>query len=529
MSYRITTNGMLRNYQRNLYKNTWHVKNAMEQVQTGRIFNSYMEDPVNASKAFRLRRSYWNAGNQIDNSTYLISKFSTGWNALDQIVDGNADHPGLTGITTALRALNDPSGSARRVLGQEMMSTATSCSMLMNIRNGDTFVFAGADGLNVPFKWSDKGELLYRGFSVNAPKPLSQERYEALYNTADDFSTMEGMEGYDRLAKYMTKNAPAGYGDYETWFADTHPDLTTGMTDAEFNAWKTAEAPDPPDYRGMEKFEQYLVDNGKDVEDPQIEDYRAWIDHENGKLTEDEFKAALNDGDFSKMNGFAEYYVVEKNLKVPEYGEYQEWYVNEYAGEMPENPDIEQMFRTAMIRFDEATYVDIGIGLKFDDEGNVIPSSAFNSALSGLNILGYGTDEDGDSRNALQLMHDLGQLFNACDEDTGNYPESYVYNGVTYTEGEVVELATRLTNKLIDACDRVSEQHVALDSRVNYLKKNQEQLEEYKLDMNEQIETTEQVEMAYSIMELEWVRYCYEAALRIGGSILSHSLLDYMN
>ena len=259
--------------------------------------------------------------------------------------------------------------------------------------------------------------------------------------------------------------------------------------------------------------------------------YTQWFDDTNGKLREDEFKD-LN-GDYSSLEGFAEYYTEHNE---PSHDDYKTWYVTEYAAEgtvdLEDEKAVEAAFARAERRFDEATYVDIGIGLEFDDAGNVISSSAFNSAISGLDILGYGTDEDGDPRNALQLMRDLGKLFDACDDDTGDYPSEYTYNGVTYyqePDGEVQELANRLTNKLIAAIDNVSEQHVALDSKVNYLKKNQEQLQEYKLDLNEQIENAEQVDMAYAIMDMEWARYCYEAALKIGSSILSQSLLDYMN
>ena len=632
MSYRITTNGMLRNYQSNLYRNTWNVDRKMQTVQTGRAFNSYAEDPVIASNAFRLRRNFWNTGNQIDNSTYVISKFSTGWNSLDQIVDGNSDHPGLTGISDALRALNDPSGSARRVLGKDMVSTAISCALLMNVRYEDTFVFAGADGLNVPFSWSDDGELFYRGFSVNAQKPLTEDQFNKLAALNDGTNSLSSMEAFKKFAEYYAaQNASTdGYDEYEDWFDEVNGKMSsadfeglqnnysdlisfrdyvsnqaaenvtyedyeawyngfndpsrTKLTEEEFDALKdpantesneeydafiasvkesaaASTEVNPADYEAwvenldheplaiadfsalyskLGEFEQYLGDTESTADtavydaDPNADpdkSYETWFNSVNNKLDEDSFEAL--DGDYSKLEGFAEYYT-EHN--VPSHDDYKTWYVTEYAAEgtvdLEDEKAVEAAFARAERRFDEATYVDIGIGLEFDDAGNVISSSAFNSAISGLDILGYGTDEDGDPRNALQLMRDLGKLFDACDDDTGDYPSEYEYNGVIYhqePDGEVQELANRLTNKLHAAINHVSDQHVALDGQVNYLKKNQEQLEEYKLDMNEQIEGIEQVDPAYAIMEMNWARMCYNAALQIGGSILSQSLLDYMN
>ena len=559
MSYRITTNGMLRNYQSNLYKNTHKVYNAMEKVQTGRKFNSYAEDPVNASKAFRLRKQYWNTGNQIDNSDYVISKFSTAWNVLDQIVDGTSEHPGLTGIEDALRALNDPIGSSRRVLGQDMQSIAKSVVMLMNTRNGNEFVFAGADGLNVPFTWSADGDLLYRGVSVNAPKPLTQDQF-------DNLEDLSSMEGYDKFIEYYTAQN-AQYEDYEAWFAEENPDVPAKVDEDNFSDWLQSGSDD------AQAFGNYIFDKTPDggVVLPSYENYETWYYETTGMLSEDAFDAAGETGDYSGIEDFARAFVEERP---PSYEDYQDWYVNEYVdgaaeGKIPEeefdelinadpvderlsafkkyaenqDPPLDatdyqtyekwyndQQFEKAMIRFDEATYVDIGIGLKFDADGNVISSSAFNSALSGMDFLGYGTDEDGDPRNVVQLLTDLGKLFENCDPDTGAYPDSYTYNGVTYTgKGQVEELADRLTNKLHDAIGRVTEQHAALDSRVNYLQKNKGQLEEKRFDLNEQIENTEQEDMAVSIMEMTWARYCYEAALQIGSSILSQSLLDYMH
>ena len=721
MSYRITTNGMLRNYQSNLYKNTRKVYDTMEKVQTGRKFNSYAENPVAASTAFRFRRAYWNAGNQIDNSNYVISKFSTGWNALDQIIDGNSDHPGLTGIEDALRALNDPIGSSRRTLGQDMLSMAKSVVMLMNVKYGDEFVFAGADGLNVPFTWGESGELYYRGVSVNAPKTLTQQQFEALAAMGRDLdatNNLPSMEAYSKFAQYYATNN-AEYKDYSDWFDATSgklqddatfdnweaaydalgdfsayvdgkvndrltyeeyenwynnlgdealtklspegfkaalEDLEDGRLDAfkqslkeeeiakatlkDYNDWRGEEglkAVSPEAFAVLQKNYDDLSDmkqyaDGLTVEEPDDSDdteevglyriYSDWFDAANGKLPDEPaLKAALDEG---KLQDFAEYYTERASVT---YDEYKEWYVDEFvdgglSGIMseedfadltdedrakitgdqealsetlsdygayrnwftanypnydaededpmawprplraeefqqvlddPEYVDItgtysefksdteyaayqtqytDQQFEKAAIRFDEATYVDIGIGLEFDADGNVIPSSAFNSALSGLDFLGFGTDEDGDPLNIVELMRSLGELFESSDPDTGTYPEEFTYNGVTYynsPDGEVEALANRLTNKLHDAIGRVTEQHVALDSKVSYLQKNKGQLESKRYDMNEQIETIEQEDPAVAIMEWSWARMTYQAALQIGNSILSHSLLDYMN
>ena len=48
-------------------------------------------------------------------------------------------------------------------------------------------------------------------------------------------------------------------------------------------------------------------------------------------------------------------------------------------------------------------------------------------------------------------------------------------------------------------------------------------------ELNEQILEIEQVDMADAITEFSWAQYCYNAALKVGNSILSQSLIDYMS
>ncbi len=171
----------------------------------------------------------------------------------------------------------------------------------------------------------------------------------------------------------------------------------------------------------------------------------------------------------------------------------------------------------------EATYVDIGLGFKevdVDGETELMESSAFDSALSGLTFLGYGRDEDGDPKNIVLLLQELGGLFQKCDPKDGSYPEPEEAN---------MELANRLTNKINDAVARISEQHVKLSADTSYLKTNLNQLTDTKELMDTQREGIEAIDPADAIMQMSWAQYCYNASLKIGNSILSQSLIDYMN
>ena len=349
MSFRITTNGMFRSYRANLTKSTKNLNDAMTRLQTQRNFNSYAEDPATANRAFQLRRSYWNTGNQIDNSNYLISKFQSGWDSLKSIIGGDVDNPGLDGIIESLRGITGTAGAGRTSLGQTLISTADAIVSAMNVRYGDEYVFAGADGLNPPFSWDDDGNLLYRGVDVN-----------------DKDAILE--------------------------------------------------------------------------------------------LNELDKRVAL---------------------------------------------------------------VDIGLGFRLqeDEDGNLTvinPATAYDSSISGAEILGYGVDADGDSLNMVSLMRELGEIFQRCDPNSGGYDSV-----------EDQQRAEILVGKLRASIGRVQEQHVKLDGRSTYLIKNLDQLKDNKLNINEEIERVETIDMAVAIEDMMWAQYSYNAALQIGTKVLSQSLFDY--
>lgn len=173
--YRITTNGTMRSYRSNLETSRGKLNKAMERVMTHRRFSSYAEDPASASKAFQLRRSIWRAQDQISNVQYQLSYNQTAFAAVDAICDGTTDEPGLNAYVETLRALNDADAGGRRALGHDILAQVDSVVKNMNVTYGENFVFAGADGLDVPFHWDENGDLYYRDTIVNCEKDSPEE------------------------------------------------------------------------------------------------------------------------------------------------------------------------------------------------------------------------------------------------------------------------------------------------------------------------------------------------------------------
>ena len=166
----------------------------------------------------------------------------------------------------------------------------------------------------------------------------------------------------------------------------------------------------------------------------------------------------------------------------------------------------------------ETSYVDIGSGLSEDANGELISSSAFNGALSGIDFVGYGVDDDGDPKNMVSVIMKLSDIFKRCDPDTGEWASV-----------QDREDANRLTGKLKSGIDDITSKWTSLDGRTSYLSTTEERLEQTASELNEQILGIEQVDLASAITDFSWAQYCYNAALKVGNSILSQSLIDYMS
>lgn len=343
---RITTNGVLRSYRSGLMRSSNNLNTAREHVLTQRNFNSFAENPAGAAQAFQLRRAFARTSTQYGNNTSMTNKYQSAWTSLNNVMDsiGVSDKDD-SAIRDALTAGNDPTGEARQALAQSLRQKAESIVQSMNVKYGDSFIFAGADGLNVPFELKD-GKLLYRGIDVDTDDPIELKKL-------------------DDLAK-------------------------------------------------------------------------------------------------------------------------------------------------------EAAYVDIGLGFQENANGDMISASGFNSAISGVDILGYGKDQDDRPNNAVSVILKMADILENVDEDTNSL-------------GAAREEYDALIGKLKSASDTLIKKHTELDGRADFLGTNAERLKINGATLNEEILSIEQVDLADAITEFSWAQYCYNSALKVGNSILSQSLIDYMN
>lgn len=160
---RTTTVGSLKTYRYNLQRSAHTMEKAQTTVTTGRTFNSFADDPTTAARSFQLRRAYLRTSSQYDLNESVVRKYEVAYGAMESVsktVDTDEESVG-SAYYAILRAQNAATASGRNALGQELTAHANDLVQTINGRYGDNFVFAGADGLNVPFTWEPKQNPAY--------------------------------------------------------------------------------------------------------------------------------------------------------------------------------------------------------------------------------------------------------------------------------------------------------------------------------------------------------------------------------
>ena len=442
MMIRSTTNGVLKSYRYNLQRSSYTLNEAMNTVLTGRNFDTYAADPATAARCFQMRRSFQRVNSQYSVSESVTRKYEQAWSALGSVVDDVNNQKTSSAYQDILHSINDPTASGRNSLGQSLTELAKGIVQTMNGRYGDNFIFAGADGLKVPFTWGEDGTLCYRGIPVDAAVPDI-----AMSNGAP--LTLNDQGQYD----------PAGTN--------------------------------------------YLLSGG--VKTISVDDYEAAVKAGNAPtVLRDTTGAGQHVDADGNISTTERYYLVLDNSKTISKADYEQ-----------AEKDLASL---DYLSKSEVKYADLGLGLQEDGKtGEVIGSSVFNVALQGINFLGYGVDADGDPKNIVSIISRMGQILLNCDATTG-----------AFAEGERDEFQ-RLADKFEASAALLQDKHIELDTQADFLKSNQTQLESMAYTLEQQFLGIEDVDPAEAISQLSWAKYCYNTALKVGNSILSQSLMDYIN
>ena len=167
-------------------------------------------------------------------------------------------------------------------------------------------------------------------------------------------------------------------------------------------------------------------------------------------------------------------------------------------------PDHEELDKLSI----EKLYVDLGLGLSLDENNEVVPSSAFNMSLPGINAVGYGQDNDGMSNNVIVLTGQMADLLSAETFDAQEYQ--------------------KLSSKFEKVSTGILNQITELGVKSEFLTTTKDRLENTDISLQEQMQNVEGIDLAKALTDYSWNQYAYNAALKVGTSILSASFIDFM-
>ena len=156
----------------------------------------------------------------------------------------------------------------------------------------------------------------------------------------------------------------------------------------------------------------------------------------------------------------------------------------------------------------ETMYVDLGLGLGAGT-GEVSSATAFNTSVPGINLVGYGTDANGNPKNLVVLV---GQMADELEKDTFDSTK-YGELWETFSQG-----SSDLRNELAE-----------FGTKTQMLTETKNRLENEKLAITEQYDDAVNIDPAEAIMNYSWAMYAYNTALKVGTSIITPSLLDFLN
>lgn len=175
---RITTNAILRNYNKNLSTSMKNLDTMRNRVMTERKYMSTAEDTSSALRATSLERKYAKNNDYLDTVDDIQSHQDAQEDSAMQISNIAlvlAKQYGIEGLNGTNLAEN-----TRKTYSDAWKGSQQSMLLSLNSTYGDEYVFGGSDAKNVPFSLGkdEKGNhvLKYRGVDVTTGDPKALEQ-----------------------------------------------------------------------------------------------------------------------------------------------------------------------------------------------------------------------------------------------------------------------------------------------------------------------------------------------------------------
>lgn len=169
---RITNKMMTSRYKVNLHTALSDFNYYTDRASTLRKFDKVSEDPVAASKAFRLRRAYYENQDYQTNTSHAENQLLTAETAMKTVNDLVRE----INSGDKLKAITGTSGiDERKIIASKIRQSMESIVGSINSQYGDKYVFGGSNTSKSPFVVAPDGTLTYRGADVNTGKLVFED------------------------------------------------------------------------------------------------------------------------------------------------------------------------------------------------------------------------------------------------------------------------------------------------------------------------------------------------------------------
>lgn len=155
----------------------------------------------------------------------------------------------------------------------------------------------------------------------------------------------------------------------------------------------------------------------------------------------------------------------------------------------------------------EKLYLDTGFGLQMDANNKVVEGTALNISYPSIDLVGFG-EAGGVSNNLITVVGQLAKEFRNEPMDQAKVQE--------------------LTKAFDKARNGVLDKWTSVGTLSSFLEKTEDRLIDNRINLNTKIVDIENVNMEQAITEFEFAKYAYNAALKVGMSILQPSFIDFM-
>ena len=548
------TMGMIANqYKTRLNQSLQALSNANMRATNYRSFNKPSDDPFAAAQTYQVRRETQLNQNYQSNLGNVQDSLKTSESTVRLVssIVSNADS------TDVLGAVNGSmTEDTRSAIVKELRSMRDSIVSDMNAKFSDQYLFGGAGTGSPPFSVDADGNLLYRGVNVDTGVNTNGASATVTNNSSTqiDFGSANAadLKGYSIVVQTGTEgvavsgntitvsldSAHATKGDLQDvlrdstkWSGDPIPadvdvskiNVSGTPTDAATVSKSGAATQISDDGKstvtnnsstqinfGKEnagKLDDYSIVVQTGTEGVAVSGNTITVSLDSAHSTKGDLQRVLQDS--TKWSGDPIPDDVDVT-KITVAGSADDAATVSPSDGTPPTVQSSQISDKVDLNdlANEKVYVDLGFGLQFDGDGNIVPQSAYNTSLPGISIIGYGMNDDGTPKNVYSLM---GKIADLLDSDNVSMDTIQPYlDSFRQTESNI-------TTQISD-----------IGAKEKFLTSTQTHLEDTSDNLTEKDNDVEFVEPSDAIMDWMTQQFCYQAALQMGTNILQPTLMDFL-